>query len=340
MLETIYVTRHGFRSNWVTDPKTGATSATILSPTGIPSDPPLSSHGVDQSHELAAHITTLHPPPQEIYTSPFYRCLQTISPTQHLLQTPPIPHLYAENGIGEWFGRARFDHPKPASPEVLHTFFPEVDTTYVPTIIPSERGESVGEIHDRVAYALARVIERIDRENRARVAHDPHDDDGREVVRAILLCAHAASNIAIGRTLVGDETFDVKTGTCSMSVYQRRPPPAGNGGLPTTQKPLPYPSDEVPVPRVDWKGGKGVGGGWASVVNGDCSFLKDGEERNWWFSGEEDWDYVVPVVPVEAQAAGKAEREVMLEAGIGGPGTVLEAGRLEGRTTPPEVAKF
>lgn len=40
----------------------------------------------------------------------------------------------------------------------------------------------------------------------------------------------------------------------------------------------------------DWKNGKGVGGGWDCVVNGDCRFLSAGAERGWHFNGDESFD--------------------------------------------------
>ena len=30
-----------------------------------------------------------------------------------------------------------------------------------------------------------------------------------------------------------------------------------------------------------WKNGRGVGGGWDCLANGDCSFLSGGAERGW-----------------------------------------------------------
>ena len=36
-----------------------------------------------------------------------------------------------------------------------------------------------------------------------------------------------------------------------------------------------------PLPVVEWREGRGIGGPWALTVDGDCSFLKDGEERGW-----------------------------------------------------------
>jgi transcription factor C subunit 7 len=48
----------------------------------------LTSHGVRQSEELAAHIIApeFHPKPFRVYSSPFYRCLQTIQPSVEQLK--------------------------------------------------------------------------------------------------------------------------------------------------------------------------------------------------------------------------------------------------------------
>jgi len=86
VLETIYVVRHGYRSNWVVDPSTGEYYANIPSPTGIASDPALASYGVEQAKQLAGKIVTLDPPIDVVYSSPFYRCLQTLKPTMEKLK--------------------------------------------------------------------------------------------------------------------------------------------------------------------------------------------------------------------------------------------------------------
>lgn len=75
-----------------------------------------------------------------------------------------------------------------------------------------------------------------------------------------------------------EEEEDFKCGTCALSVFQRR-------------KVLDKEEEEVleewderqpdRIPRVGWREGKGVMGGWECVVNGDCSFLTNGEERSW-----------------------------------------------------------
>jgi transcription factor C subunit 7 len=53
----------------------------VKTPTGIPTDPPLTAKGVEQSKELAEYLCNMEPPIERIYSSPFYRCLQTLKPT-------------------------------------------------------------------------------------------------------------------------------------------------------------------------------------------------------------------------------------------------------------------
>ena len=252
------------------DPKTGEYSTSIPSPTGIPSDPALAGYGVTQSHELAAHLSILQPPIQRFYSSPFYRCIQTISPAVSLLSTnathqdPESTLIRGENGIGEWYGMARFDHPSPAEPALLKTLFENYDEGYVPVIKPSVNGEKIEELHDRTAYALHRIIERSNR-------------DG---VKAICLCTHAATLIAIGRVLTGRMPKDVgeedfRPFTCGVSTFVRR---KGKGVVGQVEE---WKGPESKIPRTQWREGNGVGGGWDCTVSGDCSFLTGGEERGW-----------------------------------------------------------
>jgi len=126
--------------------------------------------------------------------------------------------------------------------------------------------------------------------------------------------------------LTGDETRDVRVGTCSMSIYRRRAntaPPAPNA--------LPLPSTEDPIPDTNWRGGNGLVGGWDQIQDGDCSFLKNGEERNWWFQGDESWDF--PLVK-EGAAVTEGGLTATIEGGInegaiGGPGALPESGKAE-----------
>ena len=97
---------------------------------------------------------------------------------------------------------------------------------------------------------------------------------------AILICTHAASLIAIGRTLTGHMPadaydLDFKTFTCGISKFQRRKvTPAGD------QKNAHREAD-VAVAQNEWRDGRGVAGGWNCVMNSDCTHLDGGEERGW-----------------------------------------------------------
>lgn len=133
-------------------------------------------------------------------------------------------------------------------------------------------GESIEELHDRTAYALHRIIEQSDREG----------------VKAICICTHAATLIAIGRVLTGRMPEDIaeedfRPFTCGLSTFVRK------GGKENIQSVKQWEGPETEVPYVEWKRGKGVGGGWEMKVNGDCNFLSGGEERGWRFSGDESF---------------------------------------------------
>lgn len=94
--------------NWTIDYSTGTYHSTFPTATGNPADPTLTAHGVRQSHELAAHITSdkFAPKPWVTYSSPFYRCLQTIQPSveglNKLLEAEGKEHkgVRIENGLG------------------------------------------------------------------------------------------------------------------------------------------------------------------------------------------------------------------------------------------------
>ncbi|PSR94270.1 histidine phosphatase superfamily [Coniella lustricola] len=258
-----------FRSNWLVDPASGEYQAHLRSPTGIAADPALTAHGVDQAKELALHLAQLDPPVDRVVSSPYYRCLQTVQPFLDLLEHPSV---VGETGLSEWYGAAPFDHPISAGPNRLKELFPAYDTSYQPAVVPSRKGETIAQLHDRVALTLDAIIRRC-------------DESG---VRAVLLCSHAATIIAIGRVLTGQMPADVETEdfpafTCGLSTFRRRHSDqaaatnaAGALGV------------DIGRPKVlDWKDGKGVGGGWICEVNNDCSFLAGGEERGWRFSGDE-----------------------------------------------------
>lgn len=132
------------------------------------------------------------------------------------------------------------------------------------------QGESIPQLHDRVAYCLEHIIEAADQ--------DPNGP------KAILICTHAAAMIAIGRALVGcmpedDTAEDFNCFTASFSRFVRR-----KNGVKSSFADVKGSWDAEAaekVPDVGWRGGAGVGGGWECEINGDCSFLDNGPERGW-----------------------------------------------------------
>merc|ERR1712093_759704 len=79
--------------------------------------------------------------------------------------------------------------------------------------------------------------------------------------------------------------------TCGLSTFVRR----GKENMETAVKEWEGP--ETDIPRVEWKDGKGVAGGWNITVSGDCTFLSGGEERGWRFSGDESFDLTAGAAP-------------------------------------------
>ncbi|KAF4335103.1 transcription factor tau 55 kDa subunit [Fusarium beomiforme] len=164
---------------------------------------------------------TLDPPIDAVYSSPYYRCLQTITPfvelkqqqlkDQQSTQDSAAATIRPEHGIGEFFGAAPFDHPIPASPKRLKELFPAYDVDYVSAITPSRKGETIKDLYGRVAAAVRAIIERCDAEGH----------------RAVILCTHAAVVITLGRVLTGRvpkavEAEDFHAFTCGLSTYRRR----------------------------------------------------------------------------------------------------------------------
>jgi transcription factor C subunit 7 len=171
---------------------------------------------------MGKHLMTLDPPIDAVYSSPYYRCLQTITPfvelkQQQLKEELGTTHgsaaatICPEHGLGEFFGAAPFDHPTPASHKRLKELFPAYDDSYVSAIKPSRKGETIEDLYGRVAAAVRGIIERCDVEGK----------------RAVVLCTHAAVVIALGRVLTGRvpeavEEEDFHAFTCGLSTYRRR----------------------------------------------------------------------------------------------------------------------
>ncbi|GMF01650.1 unnamed protein product [Ambrosiozyma monospora] len=117
-LKRIYIARHGYGANWL------PIDQQPENPTGIDSDPPLAPHGVDQSKEMGEYFYNLpeEEQPQLIFTSPFYRCVETVEPTAKNLKL----QVFLERGVGEWYKPDRGVIPEPANHERLSKFFDNV----------------------------------------------------------------------------------------------------------------------------------------------------------------------------------------------------------------------
>ena len=128
------------------------------------------------------------------------------------------------------------------------------------------------ELHERCAYALQYLIAKEDEEDRKKQE---------TAERAILICTHAASLIAVARALTGrmpadPAEEDFQTYTAGISKFTRR-------ALPDRQEHVSSKKWEkgMEIPKIGWQNGKGVRGGWDCVLNSDCSHLTGGEERGW-----------------------------------------------------------
>ncbi|GAA6021525.1 hypothetical protein JCM11491_006470 [Sporobolomyces phaffii] len=261
-LKTIYVARHGFRLSWETQ--------TWTSPTGVPRDPPLSAHGVDQAKELAAFLKDeinvtaddLKHGKVMLFSSPLYRCVQTSRPTSEALGLP----VHVENGLGEWYLPVRKGlHPALSTSQFLTQFFPpnllaphDAPTAWTPLLTPPRTGESMYEIHRRAQEFLAVLVPELEKRG----------------VEKVIVFSHAATCIALSRALAGDlenlsedvegrqwdETarLECRAATCSVSKFERK-------------------EDSPAQPE------------WTRVWNGKTDFLQGGEERHWEFSYVEEY---------------------------------------------------
>lgn len=234
-LETIYIARHGFRQGFDV-PK---------SVTGTWRDPVLTALGQQQARELAAYFADNSIPIDLIFSSPYYRCLQTATYTADRLDKP----ILVEFGISEFFQTAIPGsglHPRPPLATLLKPHFPRIDSdAHTPLLFAPQTGESHQGIHDRAAAFLRLLI--------------AHVDEVYPDVKSVLLVSHAATVIALGRALMKDRERDVRAGTCSLSCYTRR--------------------------SGQERAEDGIGE-WECRLNGDCSFLTGGEQRNWSFDQE------------------------------------------------------
>jgi len=200
MIEKIYIARHGFRQGWLDE-----SWFDINNKTGIPKDDPLADYGEAQSLELARHISglPLEERPTAIFSSPYYRCLQTAKPISQGLGVP----IYVEHGLSEWRSTLLRTglHPAHVPVSTVRTYFPEIDDLWVSVWYPSRNGENTEHLHNRMVgftdVFLSEVEQRLPVEKHAR----------------ILFVSHAAPIVALARSLVGDKDLPFRPGCCSLT---------------------------------------------------------------------------------------------------------------------------
>ncbi|KAJ5182843.1 hypothetical protein N7492_000459 [Penicillium capsulatum] len=271
VLQTIYLTRHGFRANWSgEDPKLHSSGL-------LPPDTPLSEHGESQAGQLGVFLEDVEPQIDVIYSSPFYRCVQTVEPAAERISSRrgKDMEIRPEPGVGEWYGADRENDPKPAPPHVLKSFFPMIDAEYQSIWTPDAHGERIEELHNRAAYVLARMIKQLD--------EDP------SAPTSVLICTHAATFVAICRVLTGSrpstpDEADFIPWTCGITKFKRR--------IESSTEAPTDPGVSGQLPHIRWDDG-GVSGGWECTLNGFCGFLLRGRERGWRFSGKETFSHDV-----------------------------------------------
>ncbi|KAF9241329.1 histidine phosphatase superfamily [Melanogaster broomeanus] len=202
MIETIYIARHGFRSNWV--------DSNWKSVTGLSRDPPLAAYGEAQALELAKYIQSLpkDKQPTAIFSSPYYRCLQTSRPVAEHLSLP----IYIDHGLSEWYSTALPGTgllPRPKGATDLQSLFPEINASWSSIWLPSRKGEDVEELHARVAGFLDHFIHHVER--RTDINH-----------KNILFVSHAATIIALCRGLLAQPDLPLRVGCCTLSQLSRK----------------------------------------------------------------------------------------------------------------------
>ncbi|KAK9711806.1 C6 zinc cluster transcription factor-like protein [Basidiobolus ranarum] len=189
MVKAIYIVRHGFRADWVDEP--------FVYHTGLNYDPPLAKKGVKQVEELVDYMVKNNIKVDKIFASPFYRTMETANIiAEHPQVSLPIQ---AEHGLSEWYGRGRDFLPQPATLEVLHSFFPRLDTSYSAITRPTKVRETIEECHDRLELTIDSLIQ------------NNLDID------TILLVCHGASTIAAARAVLKDREVEIKVAACSLT---------------------------------------------------------------------------------------------------------------------------
>ena len=133
--------------------------------------------------------------------------------------------------------------------------------------VPDPNGESIPALHQRMAFALSKVIVDADAALQSTLPE------------SIIISCHAAPIIAIGRVLTGlmprDHTQkDFNTFTCSVSRFRRN--------LEKSSTTIQHDEEGAVASHQDWRAGVEVVGGWTCELNASVDHLPNGGERNWY----------------------------------------------------------
>lgn len=128
------------------------------------------------------------PIPEKIVASPWYRCVQTAAPLALKLGK----QIHLDHGPAEWYSHAAPGtglHPRPIMDGAasMSKHFPPglINEEYTSTVYPSRKGESLREVHERLDLFAKTFVRRMDEEG----------------VRSVVIFAHAATVIALGRAV-------------------------------------------------------------------------------------------------------------------------------------------
>lgn len=115
-------------------------------------DPPLSDEGKEQAQKVAQRLQ--QEPIDMIFTSPYWRAIQTAHPIAACLDLP----LYVENGIGEWLSKSMMPH----EPNIMPAFqrrdeFPMLEFSHNPRVIP-HYPETASQCFERLEKAITQLL--------------------------------------------------------------------------------------------------------------------------------------------------------------------------------------
>ncbi|KAG9290151.1 hypothetical protein G9A89_010457 [Geosiphon pyriformis] len=190
--------KHGHRADWITPD-----DEDVVYPTGLNWDPPLSRHGCEQAKELAQYFVDNNIKIDRIFSSPYFRTLQTANAVAEALDID----ICVEDGLSEWYGLHRIFIPSAAPISELELFFPRINTSHTSLVQHPSVSETIQDIHGRLSTTMRKLIALSD--------VDPK-------INTVLIVTHAASLIAGVRAVLEERYASIGSATCSLTELIRR----------------------------------------------------------------------------------------------------------------------